>query len=113
MYSTIPKDTKRVYIDYWGCGDDCCCQRIKIFAELNTPYYVGALLCNRECLWESTWINAYWDMPDDYKKDLDDLRKEVLEACRHYSIVPNLDDEIYDWEGQNVLVEDIDEEVEE
>lgn len=95
MYNSIPQNTKKIYLEIWSCGPECCgAAHFNIWA--NVPGHVM-----RYELWSSSTI-----FYEDHDKDeIQDLREEVIEAAAHYGIeLIDIDDDcIWDWEGERTL----------
>ena len=102
-FKDIPPNMAGKIVCYvWGCGDECQCQHTRIYFIKNNS--VGVT----KQLWDSDWINFEWNEPyhQEYLKDLDNVRKETIEACDHYGIkYKDLESDcIWDWEFEDKII---------
>jgi hypothetical protein len=94
MVKTIPENCIKVFLNHWGCGDECCCNYLEIRAKLKDYKYDVQL-------WESYWWNEGLS-----EKELEELRIEVIEACQQVGIVADLSDEYpSEWTGERFINE--------
>lgn len=105
-YKEIPEGAINVLIYAWWCGDEYCnCNSVRIAAEIPkehplTPHWIKP----EDGLWQiDLWeSDVFCAMEDNF--DINEIRKEVQEACEYYGIEADLSDDcIWDWEGERKL----------
>jgi hypothetical protein len=101
-YKPIPAGACKVKVLLWSCGDDCCCKQFSIYVYF--PYThpnATAYAKSKQGTWGyKLWEGKFTSDPD--YDDVDELREELVEACKHYEI-PLIGIEnnfIWDWEGE-------------
>lgn len=94
---------RRLYLDAGWCGDEACaCNYVQIIAEFeadhpDAPHWIVGPW--HRVIWESQWFSVvdYYQNPE----LMDELRKEVGEACKKYGLVPDLYDScIHNWKAE-------------
>jgi hypothetical protein len=89
-YKEVPTDTSYLRVDMSWCGDNYCnCHYGDIWAVLKDK--------TTKHIWSSNYYGMY-DYSD--KEGLDELRKEIKEACEYYGIkVDTTSNCVWDWKG--------------